>query len=265
MRFDLPLFLELNEEYRSKPVLPRPPTYAQEALRRRGNSRVSKLAAAAAKLAVAIKGGRAIEIGCGRGETSRALATELGLEVVGVDIKKYSHWAKPPPGVSFVAADLSQAIPALGSFDFACSFSVWEHVRHPFRMLQAAHSLLKDGGTFYLSANLYRGPKASHRYRDVFFPWPHLLFQDSVFEEFYVSQGLPPKGASWINQLSIADYFRYFDLVGFKLASVAYARSKFDEAFYARFADQLERIPRFDLERDFMHATLVKTRAAKPS
>ena len=35
-------------------------------------------------------------------------------------------------------------------------------------------------------------PTASHRYREVFFPWPHLLFADEVFEEFLPgTQGRP--------------------------------------------------------------------------
>ena len=35
------------------------------------------------------------------------------------------------------------------------------------------------GGLAWIKAN--RGPKASHRYRWVNFPWPHLLFTDEVF------------------------------------------------------------------------------------
>jgi SAM-dependent methyltransferase len=156
--------------------------------------------------------------------------------------------------------DLSEGVAALApeQFDFAYSNAVWEHVRHPFSMLKAVHGLLKPGATFYIVANLYRGPKASHRYRQVFFPWPHLLFTDEVFEQYYTSIGRPPMRAAWVNRLSIGDYFLYFDLVGFQVAEVSYSMTPIDEPFYQRFSDILERYPRYDLERDFLHAVLVK-------
>ena len=113
----------------------------------------------------------------------------------------------------------------------------------------------------YLSANLYRGPKASHRYRDVFFPWPHLLFSDDVFAEYYVSIGKPANRAAWVNQLSVADYCNYFNLIGFEIRNLSFNKTPIDEAFYRRFADKLERIPRFDLERDFLIALLARPAA----
>lgn len=104
-------------------------------------------------------------------------------------------------------------------------------------MLQRAHDLLVPGGNLLLSANLYRGPKASHRYREIFFPWPHLLFSDEVIDDFYRNhlkmipegetwlseESVEPSyrdqelwGSAWVNQLSIADYFNYFNLAGSK-------------------------------------------------
>ena len=123
-------------------------------------------------------------------------------------------------------------------------------------MLRKAFELLRPGGRMYLSANLYRGPKASHRYREVFFPWPHLLFSDDVFAEFYVSIGKTPARAAWVNQLSVADYCNYFNLIGFELERLSFSKTPIDGPFYRRFADKLERIPRFDLERDFLMAAL---------
>ncbi len=79
-----------------------------------------------------------------------------------------------------------------------------------------------------------------------------------MFREFYKSIGLTPRGPAWINQLSIADYLRYFELIGFQIASVNFSTTKIDQPFYERFSDVLERFPRYDLERDFIHVHLRK-------
>lgn len=256
MTYDLELFSSLNEEYRSKRLVRKPPTYSAAVLKQRGKTRVANLVSR-----FEIAGKRLIEIGCGRGETCYAFATGHGCSVVGVDITEYPQWKNhTSSAVSLMKLDLSRESAALApaQFDFAYSNAVWEHVRHPFAMLKAVHALLKPGGTFYMVANLYRGPKASHRYRQVFFPWPHLLFTDDVFEQYYTSMGKEPMRAAWVNRLSIGDYFLYFNLVGFKCKEVSYTTTPIDEAFYRRFSDILERYPRYDLERDFLQAVLVK-------
>ena len=43
---------------------------------------------------------------------------------------------------------------------------------------------LKPGGLQWIRANLWAGPQASHRYRDIYFPWPHHLFSDAVIAEW---------------------------------------------------------------------------------
>ena len=254
MKYDLELFLALNDEYKNKPIVPAPRQYDPASITRTGERRASNL-----DTQYKIKGKRLLEIGCGRGETARTLVSDYACAVVGTDIKTYPQWATQDNGLKFFEIDLSAEIPPdIGEFDFAFSFSVFEHVRHPYSMLKSVHSLLKPGGLFHLQANLYRGPQASHRYREVFFPWPHLLFTDEVFEQFYQSIGRPPARPAWINQLSIADYYRYFELIGFKPQRVTFRVAEFDEAFYQRFADKLERIPRYDLQRDFILAGLQK-------
>src|SRR5204863_6563140 len=101
------------------------------------------------------------------------------------------------PPVRVVQGYADGDIAALGRFDYIYSFSVWEHIVHPYTALVNARELLEPSGTMFLQAQLYCGPKASHRYREVFFPWPHLLFTDDVFEEFYRSVGREPKRPAW--------------------------------------------------------------------
>jgi cyclopropane fatty-acyl-phospholipid synthase-like methyltransferase len=249
--YDLALFLALNEEYASKPIVPKARPYDPAAVADFG----SRLAASLSKR-FPVAGKRVLEIGCGRGEVARALAAEHGCEVCGLDIKQYPEWKTESQGrVTLRVLDISRQDSAeLGQFDFIYSSAVWEHMEHPFAALAAVKQLLAPGGRFYLYANLYRGQVASHRYRDVFFPWPHLLFSDEVWVEFYRSLGQTPRPPAWVNKLTAAHYLMYLDLLGLKAEKVWYDIRKIDEEFYTRFEDVLGRYPRFDLERDFIHA-----------
>lgn len=256
MKFDLSLFRQLNEEYKDKRLVATPPGYAKADLANRGAKR--------AKAIVAMDGfsGNGLEIGCGRGEVCRALAVGHGIRIVGVDVTTYPEWEQDVAGVTLIEADLTDGKQRdLGQFDFIYSNAVFEHIRHPYSMLKTAFELLRPGGRMFMSANLYRGPKASHRYREVYFPWPHLLFSDEVFEEFYRSIGKPPKRPAWINQLSIADYYNYLDIIGFQRHRTSFRTTPIDEDFYERFRDKLERIPRYDLERDFIEVVLKRPAA----
>src|SRR5687767_5340865 len=69
MRFDLELFSELNEEYKSRPVVRRAPVYKKANITHSGNRRAATL-----NSKYSLAGKRVIEIGCGRGETCRAIA-----------------------------------------------------------------------------------------------------------------------------------------------------------------------------------------------
>jgi SAM-dependent methyltransferase len=250
-RFDLALFLELNDAYRAKPFMRALRSLEPAAIALRGATQAQKLART-----FELKGRSVLEIGCGRGEVARALSAEHGCRVVAVDIKPRAEWAQAN-GVEFLVADLTDGPPAeLGTFDFIFSWSVWEHVRHPYALLEQAKKLLAPAGVFRLSANLYRGPQASHRYREVFFPWPHLLFEDDVFEDFYRHHGMPPRRPAWVNRLTAAEYQRYFDLLGFSVQKTWYTITPLDRELYQRFEDRLSRYPIFDLERDFIHVVL---------
>ena len=254
IRYDVDLFIELNELYSNRPLVPRARNTADTTqMQAQGNSRASAL-----QKRHGIRGCRTLEIGCGRGEVTYAMAHELGCDATGVDIVEYEQWPeRASDRVTLRALDItSEDYSSLGTFDFIYSFAVWEHIRHPHAALRAAFDLLRPGGRMYLNANLYRGPKASHRYREVFFPWPHLLFTDEVFGEFYRRAHGKPRYPAWVNRLVAAEYVQYFSELGFEIEQLRFDATPIDEPFYARFENVLGRYPRLDLERDFIHADL---------
>src|SRR5690606_30669936 len=132
MRYDLALFLSLNEEYRDKPIAPQPPSTDPVERARRASKRAAKLASS-----FELRRKRLLEIGCGRGEMLRELRISHGCTVVGADVRRYPQWDEIE-GCTLVQGDLSDPEVArdIGTFDFIYSNSVWEHIRHPFAMLK---------------------------------------------------------------------------------------------------------------------------------
>ena len=251
--FNLDLFLQLNEEYKDKPVLAAPrrtdDKYRQQLAAQRG---------ALLQERVDMRGKRVLEVGCGAGDLSAVLARDYDCKVRGVDIVPYATWEQDGHrNLTLSVLDVSGDHDlAPRTFDRIVSLVVWEHVRHPFSALKACRDLLQPDGIFYLRANLYRSAVASHLYREVFFPWPHLLFPDSVFEELYRHLGKNPKRPSWVNKLTYADYQRYFELLGFIVEREWLSYRPLDEEFYKRFEDVLSRYPIFDLTHEYLDVTL---------
>ncbi len=253
--FDIDLFEALNAEYADRPVVPAP----------RGNDPASAATRARNRLrqvhdSIDLRGGRVLEFGCGAGYEVWTLSHHFGCEATGVDVVERRAWdSLADDRTRYVLADvaLDRPFPA-GHFDRIVSFSVFEHVVHPRATLAELQRILRPGGLMWLSANLHRGPMASHKYRDVFFPWPHLLFGDDVFGEFYRRRGLPPQGAAWVNRLGWTEYAALFAEAGFRLRSARFSEAAFDEPFYKRFESVLARYPRRDLGLDFFHVVLEK-------
>ena len=118
--------------------------------------------------------------------------------------------------------------------------------------------MLKPGGLAWIRANLFCGPQASHRYREINFPWPHLLFSEDVIRDWDVKHGRGPKGPAWVNRLTWDNYQRHIDEIGFRLRHVQFQEAEWDEEFYQRFEDILGRYAKRDLKRDYFLAVLEK-------
>jgi len=255
MNYDLKDFLALNKEYESKPVVPTPQLYTPEGIREHGSTWAERL-----QKQLGLAGKRVLDIGCGRGGMAQALATKYGCKVCGIDITEYKEWAEwRAEGLQLRVIDITREDhSSLGEFDIIYSVTVWEHIKHPFAALKATREHLSREGKFYLVAHLYRGATGSHLHHEVFFPWPRLLFPDSVVMQFYQHIGKGSQRPPWLSKLTAAEYLAHFDAAGLKADQVWYSVRNIDEEFYTRFEDVLGRYPRFDLERDFIHAILRK-------
>ncbi|HEY7590838.1 MAG TPA: class I SAM-dependent methyltransferase [Candidatus Limnocylindrales bacterium] len=212
--------------------------------------------------AIDLRDKRVLEFGCGGGFEVWLLAHHYGADSWGVDIEERVAWKTLiDERTHLVLADLAvdRPFPA-DHFDRVFSFYVFEHVHHPHAALEELFRVMRPGGLAWIAANLHRGPMASHRYKEVHFPFPHLLFADDVFREFYRRQGLPEVGAAWVNHLTWAEYEDHFRRIGFRVRSLKFRETPLDEAFYARFESVLGRYPRSDLQRDFFQVVLEKPR-----
>ena len=103
------------------------------------------------------------------------------------------------------------------------------------------------------------GRKASHIYREIFFPFPHLLFSDDVIRQFRSKHHGRDEGASWVNRLTWSQYEDYFREIGFEMRSLQFSR---DAARRRRSTSGSStssgRYPRWDLTKDFFDAVVEK-------
>jgi len=255
IRYDVELFERLNAEYAERPLVPTPRRYDHEAMIESAVGRVRGV-----HRAVDLAGRKVLEVGCGGGYELWYAAHALGADAWGVDVVERRAWpALRGDRVHLQVADLATTNPfAPESFDRAMSFTVWEHVLHPYRMLVETHRVLRPGGLFWMKANLHRGPQASHLYRHISFPFPHLLFSDDVISEALARRGVEVDGAAWVNRLTWAHYEDYIREIGFRILALRFRETPLDETFYERFHDVLGRYPRWELSRDFFEVVLEK-------
>jgi SAM-dependent methyltransferase len=258
MSFDLALFEELNAEYAAKPVAPTAPQYDTKSLADRSRRRI-----AVVHDHLDLRGRTVLEVGCGAGYEVWYLAHQLGCDAWGIDISPRVAWpVLRDERVHLIEGDIAirGTLPE-NTFDRVVSFTVWEHVTRPIEAITELNRVMKLGGLAWVRANLYRGPTASHRTRDIAFPFPHLLFDDAVIAEGLRRAGRPALGAAWVNRLTWEQYEAAFLAAGFAIKALSFTTYPLDEAFYRRFEDILGRYPRVDLERGFFQVVLEKTAA----
>lgn len=256
-RFDVELFMALNAEYAGHPIAATAPSYQRDPLVERSRRRLAAIHAR-----IDLRDKTVLEVGCGSGMEVWHVAHAFGSDAWGIDVQARRAWPNlVGDRVHLVLGSISSdsGLPG-GAFDRVLSNTVWEHIEQPHRALAEMFRVMKPGGLAWIRANLYRGPTASHRTRDIAFPFPHLLFTDEVIAEGLRRIGKPAHGAAWVNRLTWEQYEAHMLEVGFMIRSLRFDLYPLDEAFYARFEDILGRYPRRDLERGFFTVILEKPR-----
>ncbi len=254
---NLELLEALNEEYRASPIVTEAPKYDQTSREDRARKRLLDV-----HHSIDLSDRRVLELGCGGGFEVWYLSHHFGADAWGVDVSERRGWATlADDRTHFRCADLATDRSfETDFFDRVISFSVLEHVVHPYAVLRELFRIMKPGGLAWISANLHRGPRASHLYRELYFPFPHLLFSDDVIREYRAKHHDRPEGAAWVNRLTWSQYEDYFREIGFVIHALRYSETELDEPFYERFDDILGRYPRWDLTKDFFYTVLEKPR-----
>lgn len=234
MTYNLNRFEELNEGYRTMPVIPNPQIRTHRERLITAARRLSNLT----RQGVPFVGKRVLEIGCGAGECSW-LMSEDAKSVVGVDLLQAwpedQYDPEPSRDLVFYETDATDRGPLLPrSFDLVVSWAAWEHISNPYAAILGAHNTLAPGGTLYLNCSLWRGVSASHAYREVFFPWPHLLFHPEVALEYYRKRHPDhpnPGFDQTVHQWRHADYESALRGAGFAIVDQS-SRIRWDDPFY---------------------------------
>ena len=106
---------------------------------------------------ISLKGARVLDLGCGGGILTEALAAE-GSDVLGIDAASEQieiaklHALESGSKAQYRHVDAEQLSAELpGSFDAICCMEMLEHVEQPERVLAACAILLKPGGQLFLS------------------------------------------------------------------------------------------------------------------
>ena len=259
-QYNIHLFELLNKFYESRPIVSAPRKYDSESRLETAKVQMEQLA----KIFPLSSPIQCLEFGCGGGDTAAFLAKNSRWDITAIDIKpRYDAWHEHGiyGNLRFINGDIEKYIVEYkNKFDLIYSFVVFEHVRNPQLILEALYSVLKDNGICFIKTNLYRSTIASHLYRDIYFPYPHLLFENSVFDEYFAKRGNPGKRPTWVNKMSQFHYLDKFRSLGFKILDAVYSGRPYDEEFVNVFHEKLGKYPNDDLKIDFMTCTLQKSR-----
>jgi len=132
-----------------------------------------------------VAGLRVLDIGCGLGARTVALASAGATEVVGIDTDAEKlRWARTlasaesVKNVSFVLQSACRLAVSEGRFDLAILTDVVEHLDDLEAALAACARALRPGGRVLVAFPPYLSPWGAHLFNHIRIPWAHLLFSD---------------------------------------------------------------------------------------
>jgi len=130
-----------------------------------------------------------LDLGCGYGGLSAALAERGGLRVTGVDLNlrgltvAHRHiQAKQEPDnpPHFVLADAEKLPFTAEKFDLIYTIATMEHFDRPRHVLQECSRVLRKDGRLYIHFSPYYAFMGAHLFDFIHIPWCHLLFSEKT-------------------------------------------------------------------------------------
>lgn len=190
-----------------------------------------------------LQGARIIELGCGRADKTRAIAsTGLPATIVALEVDQRQHQKNLAlevlPQVEFVLGG-AEAIPcADASFDFALMFKSLHHVprEHMAGALSEIRRVLRPGGAAWISEPIFAGD-----FNDIM-----RIFHDeqSVREAAFASVRQAVESGQLVlrKQLffNVRNYFSDFDEFDRRMVQVTHTDHRLSEETYARVRNRFE-------------------------
>ena len=207
-----------------------------------------------------LKGLTVLDLGCGDGHLSIAMAEKGAKKVVGIDIadsiifkKNYlrQHFPKLIGKVEFACLDLGD-YDQENSFDLIVSRDTFEHILDLKGVLREISNRLNPSGRLYAGFGpLWNSPYGGHRRMKMRIPWGHLLLPERVIIK-RVNSFRKEKISSiqdlGLNKLALRDYRKLFEESDLK---VIFWKVNHGDRFLSRLFSILAKLPL--LEEYFSH------------
>lgn len=149
-----------------------------------------------------LEGQAVVDVGCGDGIIDLGLAIKgrpaelVGYDVRPTDVDGLLHSARAagvadelPENLSFQTSGVEQLPAPDDHFDVAVTWSAFEHVTRPVRMLSEIARVLKPGGILFLQLwPFYHSEHGGHLWPHYSEPFPHLMHTDEEIREHLVGR-----------------------------------------------------------------------------